>query len=112
MEPFLWLLLFLVLVHFLADYPLQGDFLATAKNRNTEIGKIFWKHALLAHSVIHGGLVAIVTGSLILGLLEAIIHGATDFLKCENKISLNTDQAIHLTCKLVWAIICIGGLNG
>lgn len=108
MEAFLWLLLSLVLVHFLADYPLQGDFLATAKNRNTEVGKIFWKHALTAHSVIHGGLVAMVTGSLILGLAETIIHGVTDFLKCENKISLNTDQAIHISCKVVWAIICIG----
>lgn len=109
MITFLWLLLFLVLVHFLADYPLQGDFLATAKNRNTEVGKIFWKHALAAHSIIHGSLVAIVTGSLVLGLSEAIIHGITDFLKCENKISLNADQAIHISCKVVWAIICIGG---
>lgn len=97
----------LVLGHVLADYPLQGDFLAQGKNRNTEIGKIFWPHALFAHSMIHGGMVAIITGIWWLGVLEAFLHGLIDFLKCENKISLNVDQALHYLCKIAWLIIAV-----
>ncbi|WP_407305899.1 DUF3307 domain-containing protein [Acinetobacter sp.] len=95
----------LLFAHALADYPLQGSFLSEAKNRNTPIGKQFWMHALPAHAIIHGGFVMFLTSSLWLGLADAIIHGVTDWLKCEGKISLHTDQAIHLACKLAWAII-------
>lgn len=101
------ILFFLMVGHALADYPLQGDFLSNAKNRNTPIGKIFWPHALTAHSLIHGGFVAILTGSVALGLAETIIHGITDWLKCENIISLNTDQIVHIACKFVWAYLAL-----
>jgi len=37
-----------------------------------------------------------------LGVAEAVAHGVTDWMKCEGRISLNTDQAIHLACKIVW----------
>jgi hypothetical protein len=105
------MMLFLLVVgHALADYPLQGDFLANGKNRNTAIGAIFWPHALFAHSVIHGGFVAIITGSVFLGILETAIHAVTDWLKCENKISLRTDQAIHFACKVAWAVLATYGL--
>lgn len=97
-------LLFLLLAaHALADYPLQGDFLAQAKNRNTPIGKIFWPHALFAHSMIHGGFVLLLTGLLPLAIGEVIIHGVTDALKCDGKISLNADQFVHVFCKVCWA---------
>ena len=52
---------------------------------------------------------AIITGSVVLGILEAIIHAATDWLKCENRISLNADQAIHIVCKFAWAAIAAYG---
>lgn len=97
------MLFLLVAAHALADYPLQGDFLAQAKNRNTAIGKVFWPHALFAHSMMHGGAVLLITGSLYFAVAEALIHAGTDWLKCEQKISLNVDQAIHLLCKLAWA---------
>jgi hypothetical protein len=109
----IWLLFIFLFFHFLADYPLQGDFLSKAKNRNSSIGKVFWKHALFAHSFIHAGFVGIVTalatGSQNIGLIfaavELIAHGFTDFLKCENKITLNTDQAIHFACKIIYAAL-------
>lgn len=99
------MLFMLVFAHALADYPLQGEFLSQAKNRNTPTGKEFWMHALPAHSIIHGGLVFLVTGSIWLALAETAIHGITDWFKCEGKISLHVDQAIHIGCKFVWAII-------
>lgn len=99
-------LLFLLLAaHALADYPLQGPFLSEAKNRNTAIGKVFWPHALLAHSIIHGGFVLLLTGSVWLGIAEVCIHAATDWLKCEGRISLNVDQLIHVACKAAWVAV-------
>jgi len=101
----------LIVGHSLADYPLQGDFLATAKNPNTDLGRIFWPHALFAHSMIHAGFVALITGSIWLGIAEAVIHGLTDLAKCERKITLTGDQAIHFACKLVWAAIAVQVLS-
>lgn len=92
----------LIAGHCLADFALQSDFLAQAKNKNTAIGKIFWKHALFAHSAIHGLVVALITGSWVLAVAETVCHAVIDFLKCENKISLNTDQILHYVCKAIW----------
>lgn len=105
MTEFAYILFLLLAGHALADYPLQGDFLAQAKNRNTEIGRGFWLHALFAHSVIHGGFVLVITESVLLASLETIIHAAADWLKCEKKISLNTDQSLHIVCKVIWAAL-------
>ncbi len=99
------MLFWLIVGHFLADYPLQGDFLATAKDRNSPVGAIFWRHALTAHAVIHAGFVALFTGSLLLAVFEAVMHALTDHLKCQKKISLNADQAIHLHCKVAWVLL-------
>lgn len=102
-----WMLFLLVVAHFLADYPLQGPFLSEAKNRHTAVGKLFWPHALTAHAMIHAGFVAIITGSIVLGLAEAVVHALTDFAKCESRISLNVDQLIHVGCKVLWAVIAL-----
>lgn len=107
MQAFLGLLALLVVAHALADYPLQGDFLARAKNRTAPLPGVPWWQALAAHSAIHGGMVVAVTGSLTLGVAEAVIHFITDDLKCRGKIGFNTDQGIHIACKVVWA--CLAG---
>lgn len=107
MYEFLLILFLFWVGHCLADYPLQGNFLAEGKNRNTSLGKVYWVHCLAAHSMIHGGMVFMVSGSLCLAIAETIIHGITDFLKCEGKISLNADQAIHLICKIIWTGVLI-----
>lgn len=107
LSNFVFLLFWLIVAHALCDYPLQGDFLAQGKNRNTAVGKLFWPHCLFAHCVIHAGAIALITGSIWLGLAEGVIHALTDWLKCENRISFNTDQFIHLGCKVLWAVIAI-----
>jgi hypothetical protein len=77
-------MLFLLLAgHAIADYPLQGSFLAEGKNRHTTLGREYWPHALAAHAVIHGGFVVAVTGSAALGIAETVAHGITDWMKCE-----------------------------
>ncbi|AEH03652.1 membrane protein [Pseudomonas phage PhiPA3] len=99
-------LFFLLLVgHAVCDYALQNDFMAMAKNHTTELGKIYWKFVLPSHGLIHGGWVYFATGSIAFGVLETIIHCITDYLKCGNKISFNTDQWIHIACKVLWVIL-------
>lgn len=97
----LTLIFLLVGWHFIADYSLQSDFIAEAKNRNTDIGKVFWVWVLPGHSMVHASGVTIITGSLIAGLFEFTIHTICDFLKCEDKITLGQDQYIHLLTKIV-----------
>lgn len=105
---FATLLFWLVVGHSLADYPLQGDFIAKAKDRTSDLGKFFWRHALFAHAMIHAGAVALVTGHVELGIAEAVIHAITDDLKCRKKINMWQDQAIHFACKALWAAITVG----
>lgn len=95
----------MVFAHALADYPLQGDFLARGKNRTAPIPGIPWQHPLAAHSVIHGGFVGILTGNIWFGVAETIIHAITDDAKCRGKISYHTDQAIHIGCKALWCAL-------
>ena len=93
--------------HALCDYPLQGDFLARGKNHKQPIAGVPWWQCLFAHAAIHGGMVALVTGSWELGLLEFILHTAIDHAKCEGLIGFNTDQALHVACKLLWVIAMV-----
>lgn len=93
-------LIFLYLGHFLADYPLQGEFLAKAKNVYNPIPGIPWYQALFAHSFIHAGFVLLITSSLLFFLIEFVIHFLTDHAKCKGLIGYNTDQAIHLLTKV------------
>lgn len=103
MEDGLTLFLALVFAHALADYPLQGDYLARAKDRRNPLGANgVWIHALAAHSIIHGGFVALITGVWWLGVAEAVVHGVTDMAKTEGVISYHQDQAFHLAWKAVW----------
>lgn len=98
-------LLLLLAGHALCDYPLQGDFLAKAKNRANPIPGVPWYQALGAHALIHGGMVALVTKSPLMGVAETVIHAVTDDLKCKGKLSFNQDQAIHVACKVLWTAL-------
>lgn len=108
MTPGLTMFGALLVGHALADYPLQGDFLARAKNRTAPIPGIPWQQALGWHAVIHGGAVGLITGVWWLGVLETVIHAVTDDAKCRGKIGFNTDQAIHVACKVLWVAIAAG----
>jgi len=90
--------------HALCDFPLQGQFLSDAKNRHKSVGE-HWMRALFAHSMIHCAMVYLVTGSLIYGLAELVIHAFTDYAKCDGWIDSTEDQAIHYLCKIAWAIL-------
>jgi hypothetical protein len=109
--------------HAMADYPLQGDFLAKAKNRTAPIPGVPWIHGLFWHSVIHGGFVGLITGSAVLGVLETWVHMVIDDAKCAGWFSLNrfgptdevsantrafhVDQILHVACKVLWVALDI-----
>lgn len=95
----------LLVGHAVADFALQNDFMAVAKNHNTPVGKLFWPYALGSHALIHGAFVVLVTGYVWMGVAEAICHALIDRVKCNEKIDLHTDQFFHFICKFVWALI-------
>ncbi|ODT65470.1 MAG: hypothetical protein ABS75_31655 [Pelagibacterium sp. SCN 63-23] len=105
--PFLDLFALMVFAHALGDYPLQGEFLSRAKNRANPVPGVPWYQALAAHSIIQGGLVGLITGSLWLGLAETVVHALIDDAKCNGKLTFNQDQALHIACKLAWIAILI-----
>ena len=92
------LLLLLLFAHALADYPLQGDFLAKAKF-GTIPGIPGW-YALATHSLIHAGFVLWLMDSLVLFTVEFVAHYLIDTLKIKRHISVLTDQALHVACKV------------
>ena len=94
----------LLIGHAVADYPLQGDFLAKAKNHLRPIPGIEPVIALKMHAFIHAGMVGIITGSFFLSLIESLLHTAIDYLKCDERITFTTDQILHVACKLAYAV--------
>lgn len=107
MSEFLRLFAALMIGHALADYPLQGDFLARAKNRTAPISGVPWWQALSAHALIHAGTVWLITGVWWLGALEFVFHAAIDDSKCRGLIGFNVDQLSHAICKASWALIIV-----
>lgn len=101
------MLFMLLMAHFLADYPLQGQYLSDAKNPNHPLGKDFWALGLFSHGVIHGGFVALITGYWVLGLLEVIFHMSTDYLKCQGEITAVQDQWRHILHKFLWFTLVV-----
>lgn len=101
MADALTLFLSLVAVHAVCDFPLQGDFLSAAKRPGGRVG-FPWPCALGVHGMIHGGGVALITGSWTLGLLEAAAHAAIDGAKCRGLFGNRIDGALHIACKAVW----------
>ena len=105
LDTFVTTFAFMVFAHFLADFPLQGDFMAMAKNRHTAQGKDIWRWVLSGHSIIHGGFVMLISGSLTLGIIETVIHYQIDKAKCNDELTFSQDQNIHIWCKAAYASI-------
>lgn len=114
MSSALHLVFWLLVAHFVCDYPLQGDTTAREKNRHSDTplqGFVPWPYWLTAHALMHGGAVALVTGSVVLGMAETACHWVIDFGKCEKWYSIHADQALHLACKVVWLLVTLGAFS-
>ena len=113
------LFLALVIGHAFADFPLQGDFLSKGKNRHLpspkladekETPKSLWVYLMTAHALIHAGFVWLITGSVVLALVELITHWIIDVMKCENKTSFEIDQWLHVVMKIVYVALIWAGV--
>lgn len=98
------ILILLIFWHFLADYPLQGDFLSRAKNRANPIPGVPWYQAMGAHAFLHAAGVWFITGSALFGLYELVAHALIDDAKCRGRIGFNGDQFLHIACKVGYCI--------
>ena len=93
-------MLWIILGHYICDYPLQGDFLANTKGK-------YW-YSLLAHSVIYGLGMALVFKFLgVFAIWKAVVliasHVLIDYKKATAKNKervlksyLYVDQLLHL----------------
>ena len=97
-----------IIGHVMGDFVFQRSIMATSKSRHAEIYKTAgprfppWYYWLGAHSFVHGGAVFLITGNLVLGLVETGLHFLIDFCKCEHWIGIHTDQALHMLCKAAY----------
>lgn len=115
LQPDFWdavkLFFALAIGHALADFPLQGEYLAKFKSRHVRpadletVPRGLWVHCMTAHCLIHAGFVWLITGQVIFAIVEFVLHFILDLLKCEGKTSFNLDQIGHYTCKAGYALI-------
>lgn len=105
--------------HALADFPLQGEFLAMCKNRrhlvrlkDPNLPPSMWVSCMAAHCLIHAGMVWLVTGSSLLGAVEFVIHWMLDVAKCEGKTTFSLDQCLHIVCKALYVAAGMAHLAG
>jgi len=103
--------IFLLLVaHAVLDFVWQPDVMAMGKSRhyalhkNPDVDFPPWYYWLTSHAFAHGGMVFMITGSLMLGVIEVCLHWLIDFIKCEKWITLHQDQLLHMLCKAYYCI--------
>ena len=102
--------------HAVADFPLQGEYLATGKNRRFLVRiqdpsrpPHIWVACMAAHCLIHAGAVWMITGSVILALVELIVHWFIDVAKCNGHTNFNQDQILHIVCKMAYVGVGYAG---
>lgn len=110
------LVFWLLVMHALCDYPLQGDFLGQGKARIglPTVGMPWWI-CLLAHCLIQAGGTAaafLLAGfnartAMLFGVLELILHTITDFAKIMRMTGPIADQALHVLCKAIYVVLAM-----
>lgn len=118
-----FLLFFLIAGHALMDFALQGDVIATCKCRKSTnpIQKdVPWYYWLTAHALLHGAAVGVVVHMAggfnpvtvaVYATLETVVHWVIDLVKCEGYTTIHQDQAIHIICKMAWALMLVNGVT-
>ena len=104
----------LIFAHAVGDFAIQSDKMAILKNPNNMpasfagmLSNEWWVWFLSAHAIIHGGLVFMATQSLLIGVLEVVVHWIVDLLKCKKFLTIKTDQYLHIISKVIWSVMYI-----
>lgn len=98
------LLVLLIAVHFIADFPFQGDWLGTQKGKSWEL--------MIYHCLIYAGTFVLFTPiTLKYILLLFVSHLIIDPLKARYKIIKHIwqDQLLHMAVLVYIAIMMTGG---
>ncbi|MGI9243403.1 MAG: DUF3307 domain-containing protein [Verrucomicrobiales bacterium] len=107
------LLFALVIGHSLADFPLQGEFLAIGKEMDGRLDEFTgstwptgtWAACLTFHALIHGGMVWAISGSVRLGAVEFVLHWLIDLAKSAGLMGFFVDQSLHILCKIAYVYL-------
>lgn len=97
-------ILTLFALHFICDYPLQGDTIARGKNRTIDpaLFGVNWWYWMASHAATHAVAVGYVLGP-VAGCIEFAAHFLIDVGKCEKKYGLHVDQILHGLTKIALA---------
>ena len=98
-------------MHALADYPLQGDYIAKQKSRaNADSTSVL---DYRAHRPQRDPCGRCLAGFRVLAyaVAELILHAVIDVGKGEGKFGLVTDQLLHLACKVLFVILLALGVG-
>lgn len=102
--------------HAVADFPLQGEYLATGKNwrllkrlQDPARPEKIWIACMAAHCLVHAGAVWLITGSSLFAVIELVLHWSIDVAKCSGKTNFNLDQALHIICKAGYVAAAYAG---
>lgn len=96
----------LLIGHAIADYALQTEWVARAKQPGFRFGgEVIWPGVLACHAAIHAGAVKLATGSWPLACLEFAAHAAIDYARGRGRLSYNADQMAHVGCKVLWTAL-------
>lgn len=97
----------LIVMHALTDYALQSEHMARLKSPKEERPDCWgpWWWTMLAHSLINGLGVWMITGHIILLIAETFMHLLTDTAKCQGWIGTKSDQLLHIFHKALWAAV-------
>ena len=55
-------------------------------------------------------MVWVITGSVVLSVIEFVLHWIIDLAKNEELTNFYTDQALHMVCKIVFASLLAAGI--
>ncbi len=113
----LQLIFALAIGHAIADFPMQGEYLATGKNwrllkrlQDPARPEKIWFVCMAAHCLIHAGFVWLITGSSMVAAIELVLHWSIDVARCSGKINFNFDQVLHISCKVGYVAFAYVGL--
>ena len=110
----------LLLGHALADFPLQGEFLAVGKDRHADLSAVtggntwpkgMWLYCLTIHSFIQATCVWVVTGSVVIRVIEFVLHWCIDLAPTAGCTHFSVDQGLHVACKAIYAILFFAGIT-
>ena len=111
MLEFIKVLWFLYVAHAITDVVGQSDRAIANRRSNWKDHPLasmrynpHWFYWLLAHGLLNGFGVYMVTDSTILGIGETIHHAFTDYCKDKRWITLGADQLMHFIAKVFWAL--------